>query len=255
MCVMDSSPSPPLAQSISAALDWWREAGVDRIYADEPQQWLAEPEVSALAGAVVPSATAPATVKVQERPMIGGDRDTWPQDLAAFHAWWLSEPSLADGDPATRVAPSGQAGAALMVVVPTPGEADSGSLLTGPEGSLVRNFARAAGIGEDELYLASALPRHILLPDWAELASAGMGEILRHHCSLVRPRRVLLLGRHLSALFGHDPAQPVPELTTIDIGTPLPALTSYAPERLLTHARLRAGLWEKWLKWTDESAS
>jgi hypothetical protein len=29
-------------------------------------------------------------------------------------------------------------------------------------------------------------------------------------------------------------------------------LTSYAPERLLEHARLRAGLWRAWLDWTDE---
>lgn len=254
---MGNDPSPLLAQSISAALDWWREAGVDRVYEDEPQKWLADPQEDASAGGpAAPVAASPAEpVQVAERPRIGGDSADWPQDLASFRDWWLSEPSLASGNPALRVPPAGAAGAALMVVVPMPAEEDQQALYMGREGNLVRAFAAAAGIAEDELYLASALARHTALPDWADLAETGLGDVLLHHCKLAAPRRLLILGRNILPLFGHDPAQAAVNSLIIDSGATLPVLTSYAPERLLEHARLRAGLWQKWLKWTDDSAN
>ena len=36
-----------LAEDYAAALDWWREAGVDCEFTDEPTVWLREPEAEA----------------------------------------------------------------------------------------------------------------------------------------------------------------------------------------------------------------
>lgn len=249
---MASRPSPTLAKSLNATLDWWREAGVDRTFVDEPATWLAPPQQDDAAVEEGPAASTAQTAPEPELVQIGGDQEVWPQDLAAFREWWLSEPSLAHGDPAARVAPSGEQGAALMVLVPMPEEGDREDLLSGRAGKLLRSFAQAAGIGPEHLYFASALPRHMELPDWKDLAKSGLGDIVRHHCKLVQPLGLLVLGRDLSTLLHSSDGPSDSEQPTIDIGRPLPVLTSYAPERLLEHARLRAGLWQKWLDWSGQ---
>src|SRR5690242_19127952 len=92
---MTGRPAPSLADSIAAAQAWWREAGVDFAYTDEPAPWLADEKT---ADAPAPPAQAtPARPPEPERPKIGGDRASWPQDLAAFRDWWLVEPSLDAG--------------------------------------------------------------------------------------------------------------------------------------------------------------
>ena len=240
--------SPLSGDSIAATLDWWREAGVDCTFLDEPQRWLTEPETKAPAPAPVAKKAPPPE---PERPRIGGDPADWPQDLATFRRWWLEEPSL-DPVGGQRVPPHGQAGAKLLVLVPMPEEQDTEVLLSGPQGRLIAAMAQAMGIAADQLAIASALPRHTLLPDWAALARDGMGEVLRHHLSLAAPERVLVLGTDILPLLGHDPAQSSSAVQQLDIrGGTLPLLAGYAPAHLLEHSRMRARLWRQWLDWTE----
>ena len=87
-----SSASAPDVAAIAAALQWWREAGVEHSYADDAASWLAPPEVKS---AAAPAAyVAPPPPAPPPRPLIGGDPAQWPQDLASFQTWWLSELSL-----------------------------------------------------------------------------------------------------------------------------------------------------------------
>ena len=44
---MDMPRDHTLGESLAAALDWWREAGVDGDFADEPRNWLEKPEAAA----------------------------------------------------------------------------------------------------------------------------------------------------------------------------------------------------------------
>ncbi len=243
------APHPLSGDSIAAALDWWREAGVDCAFVDEPQRWLAEPETKAKAA---PAAVKKAPPPEPERPRIGGDPANWPQDLAAFRRWWLEEPSL-DPVGALRLPPRGGTGAKLMVLVAMPEETDTEMLLSGPHGRLIANMAQAMGIAPEQLSLASALPRHMTLPDWQALARDGMGEVLRHHLSLAAPERLLVLGTDILPLLRHDPAQASPGIQEILVGDrSLPVLAGYAPAHLLEHARVRARLWQQWLDWTDD---
>jgi DNA polymerase len=247
---MDRPDAPSLSESIAATLDWWREAGVDCAFVDEPQRWLAEPESEAQPTAKVVAKKAPPPEP--ERPRIGGDTAGWPQDLASFRRWWLGEPTL---DPLTaqRVSPRGEAGAKLMVLVAMPEEEDTDVLLSGRQGRLIAAMAQAMGIAADQLSLASALPRHTVLPDWAALARDGMGEVLRHHISLAAPERLLVLGTDVLPLLGHDLAQVSSAIQQLHIGgRQVPLLAGYAPANLLEHARFRARLWQQWLDWTDE---
>jgi DNA polymerase len=245
-------PAPSALESnIAAALDWWRQAGVDASYADEPTSWLRE---SGQEQAPVASASAPAGEKKPAPPptQIAGPPETWPQDLAAFRQWWLSEPSLDEGGLTPRIAPTGEANPELMVLVPMPEEVDRDTLLSGPHGRVLEGFFSAAGLAPTQVYRASAIPRHTALPDWPTLAAEGLGKVLAHHVSLVQPKRLLVLGRNILPLCGHDPAQGAAALTFFnhEVGR-VPVLAEAGLERLLGNPKLRARLWRRWLDWTD----
>lgn len=245
-------PSPSEAD-IAAALDWWREAGVDAVYTDEPRGWLADLQAE-------PAPTSPESKRAEQPepaplPKIGGESAGWPQDLANFKQWWLAEPSLDEGGLAPRVAPTGEAGAELMVLVAMPEEADRDALLTGPHGRLLYGFLAAAGLASEKVYRAAALPRHTPLADWAELGRQGIGAILAHHVALAKPKRLLVLGRVILPLCGHDPAQGAQKLRSFNHeGGRVPALYEVGLERLLGNWQSRARLWQRWLEWTDGAA-
>jgi len=248
---MTSRPPLPLAEQIAAAHGWWREAGVDLAFGDEPHGWLAEPAEDAPSTVAAP---AKAAEPAAERPRIGGDRAAWPQDLAAFQRWWLEEPSLDAGGAHPRLAARGPHAAPLAIVVPMPEAADSDSLLAGPHGRLLAAMARAMGFEPGAVYVAAALPRHMAVPDWTGMTAGGLGEVLLHHLLLAAPKRLIVLGRDVLPLLGHDPAQLAPAVSEIAIqGRMLPLLASYSPERLLENARLRAALWQRWLDWTGDT--
>jgi hypothetical protein len=249
---MNQSSPLTLVESVAAAQAWWREAGVDFTFHDDPQGWLAEVEAETAPEAAAPVLQKPAP---PPKPRIGGDAAAWPQDLATFQRWWVEEPTLDDGGLNPRVAPRGEAGAALMLLVPMPEGEDSESLLSGPEGRLLASLATAMGLAPEAVYIAAALPRHTQVPDWDRLSADGLGEVLIHHIGLARPRRLIVLGTRILPLLGHDPAQAAPALSELTIhDATVPMLTSYAPERLLGNARQRAALWQRWLDWTDEGS-
>ncbi len=248
-----TQPVAAIEDGIAAAQAWWREAGVDFAFGDEPRAWLVEPEDAAAPQPRQASAEAPPSPP--QLPPIGGNRTTWPRDLAAFRQWWLDEPTLDGGGLSPRVAPAGEPGGALMVLVPMPEAEDRERLLASVQGRLIAGFIEATGLGTASVYLASALPRHTPLPNWAGLDAGGLGEVLAHHIALAAPRRLLVLGRSILPLLGHDPAQgsPVPSQIAIQ-GRELPMLASFGPDRLLQSAKLRAGLWRRWLDWTDDDS-
>ncbi|WP_228243766.1 hypothetical protein [Porphyrobacter sp. GA68] len=237
------SPANLLSRDIGSMLDWWRLAGVDYAYTDTPQPWLAE-TVAAAAGAeaktpVVAVATRPlpeAAPSPQAEP-IGGARSGWPQDLAQFREWWLTEASLADRGAFPRLAPVGGPGAEIMLLVPMPEDTDRAVLLDGPDGQMAQAVLRAMGATPASAYLATVLPRHMPLPDWPALASRGIGDIVRLHIALAKPRRVVALGRSVKNLFTNDDA--------VFCGPGL--------DELRRSARRRERFWNSWLQWTGEA--
>jgi DNA polymerase len=244
---MPPRPALPLAEQIAAAQAWWREAGVDLAFVDEPQGWLNDP--AAQEPIRPPAMALPAE---PERPRIGGDPDGWPRDLAAFQRWWLEEQSLDHDGAHPRVAPRGSPGAPLAVLVPMPEAEDAETLLSGPQGRLIASIVQAMGFQPEAVYLTAALPRHTTLPDWAGMAADGLGEVLLHHLGLAAPERLIVLGRDVSPLLGHDPAQSPPAFSELTIqGRKLPLMTSFSPLRLLENPRLRRGVWQRWLDWTE----
>ena len=95
---MESSPSPSksgpsLAESIAAAQDWWRDAGVDMLFLDEPQVWLQDPaqEAAAAPPPPVPFAVPEAERLPEKEPeaTLGGDKSSWlpPCPHSAIGGW------------------------------------------------------------------------------------------------------------------------------------------------------------------------
>lgn len=255
------------AAEIAGALDWWRLAGVEVDALDEASGWLdvdtAPPESQAPAAATAQPAPPPPPVQAAPPPRmpgieleglakVPGDPASWPADLAAFRQWWLEEEKFSPAGAFPRVPPRGEAGAKLMLVVGQPEEMDSDTLLSGPLGKVLSGFLRAAGIAEDQIYLASALPRHTLRPDWAEVGAAGYGALLAHHAALVAPERIIVFGADILALFPHEPAQDSAILRIFNHdGRHISMLPARDLANLARRGGFRAKFWQQWLDFTD----
>lgn len=248
---METGQDNDWAAQLAAAQTWWREAGVDLAFADAPTDWLAGARERAVPTAGETPAAKPTSSAAPTSPArIGGDRAHWPAALADFGPWWLTEPSLDPAPAARRVLPAGPAGAPLMVLVATPEPEDREALLSGGQGCLLDAILTAFGTPRAEAYLASALPSHVPLADWPALAANGMADVLAHHIALAAPQRLIVFGRDVSPLLGHDPAQAAQSSLRFnhdDLSVPL----LYAPslEALLERPALKRALWRRWLDW------
>lgn len=240
--------------AVAAALDWWRDAGVDHAFIDDPQDWLAQARAA-------PVQVAPPPMKplreqaaaASDSPPVArvADRAGWPGTLDAFAAWWLEEAALSPPG-LRRLPPAGPAAARLMVVVPMPAADDGGALLDGRAGRLLDAMLATFGLARADTYLASALPAHMPMPDWETFRHAGLGEVLLHHIALAAPRRILFLGASgISALLGHDPTNLALSLRAINQDTaPVPVLSAWDLDAMLARPALKAALWNRWLDWT-----
>ncbi len=250
---MDDRVKPGLADEIEAALEWWRSAGVDCDFADEPAHWLAPASAEAKAApvAVAPIAAAAVRSPPADAANPSFERAGWPKDLASFTAWWLSDPALDDGRTTGRVPPRGNPGAEFMVIVPDPEREDSDRLLSGPQGRLLDAMLAAMGIAADQAYVASVLPRHMPMADWPALAEKGFGALLAHHVKLAAPRRLIALGSNILPLLGNDPAHSPAVLRSFNQeGASIPLLAGKSLAALIERPRWKAGLWRGWLDWT-----
>jgi DNA polymerase len=254
---MEGRSQNSLAAEFAAALDWWRDAGVDLDYADDASRWLTPPEAKAAKSGDKPRPEfiLPKPEPLPPRVTIGGDKALWPQTLSDFADWWLTEPTLDNGMIGNRVPPRGPAMPELMVVVAEPEVEDGHTLLSGPQGSLLAAMLAAMGIAPERTYVASALPRHMPLPDWGSLATDGLGMVLKHHVGLVAPRRLLVFGNAIPPLLSNDPAQKAADLRHFNHeGRTIPLLGAHGLDVLLNRPRFKASLWQRWLDWTGTGA-
>lgn len=242
-----------LGVALAAALDWWRDAGVDGTFVDDPQDWLASSQVLSANQVAAPmkplrelkaaadSAPAPAVI----------DRSTWPARIEDFTPWWLSEAKLAPAG-LRRLGPIGPARADLMVLVPMPAADDVEALLSGRAGKQLDAMLAAMGVDRTSTYLASALPAHVPMPDWSALKAIGLGAILLHHIALAAPKRMLILGASgVSALLGHDPPNLAHGLRAINQETAgMAVMPAWDLDAMLARPALKAGFWSRWLDWT-----
>ena len=245
-----SAPAAINSAAVAAALQWWREAGVDYSYADTTASWLDASESKPESKSGHAAYSAPLPPVAPPRRLIGGNPANWPQDLAGFQAWWLAEPALDNDQVLGRVPPRGEAGAELMVLVDYPEAEDEERLLSGSLGDLLGAILAAIGITPDQAYFASVLPRHMPHPDWADLAETGLAELTRRHIALAAPKRLICFGHPISSLLGHDPAKSADHSTHITHSHgAVAALMAPGLEDLMGRPRVKARLWQALLAW------
>ena len=240
------------SRELIAAFEWWRDAGVDYDFADDATDWLAEPELPEEAPKPATKMQA-AGAQVQEPTVKKNDLlgPNPPASLGEFREWWLSEPMLDSIGPRGRIAPRGPANAKLMLIVPDPETEDRDQLLSGPQGRLVQRMLEAMQISEQEVYFASALPRHTPLSDGAALLQAGFREVLQHHIKLVAPQRVLAFGSNILPLLAHNAAQEPASLENINHeGFSVAAMAAEGLASMMAMPQLKARFWRRWLEWT-----
>ncbi len=264
MTVQTSPQSAELAAEYTAALQWWRDAGVDCDFSDDATDWLnsardkAALEPQGKTPSTGDSAHSPAQTSAEQSPKISAARtdflgDEPPKDLTEFRQWWIETPGLDAIGPRGRIAPRGPKNAALMVLVIDPEERDKTELLSGPHGQLLSRIIKATGISQEETYFASALPRHTPMADTAALAAGGMDTVTLHHINLVSPQRLIALGSGILPLIGQDVSKPDTYLREINQnGSKVPALVSEGLESLMAMPRLKARFWRRWIEWTAQ---
>lgn len=260
-------PDLALARELEAALAFWQAAGVSHDFHDDATVWLAEAPIAPAPEAagkrsgaerrpagISPAAAQPAALRERAVPpapaapranLLG---DSPPADLAAFRDWWMSAPGIAPAPAYPRIAPRGEASAALLVLVPQPEEGDRTRLLEGPQGRLLANILAAIGLEERAVYLASALPCHTPMADLPALAAGGMDKVTAHHIALAAPERVLVLGTALAPLLGDARADGLREINHAD--RKVPVMTSETLEAMLHSPTLKARFWRRWMEWS-----
>lgn len=244
-----------LATALAAVEAWWREAGVDCAFADEPRDWLApmpsKEEAARPSGAKRRAAAPPPTT--HPAPGIGGDRARWPGSLADFAEWWLSEPTLCESGQHHRVTPRGPEQPALMILVAQPEAGDGERLLSGPQGRLLSAILASLGLSDDHVYVASVLPAHVGLVDWPGLVGGDIREVVAHHVSLVQPQRLLVFGRDIgSSLLSNGSAQDSPAGGRFShVSGEVPLACVAALDGLLERPARKASLWRTLLEWIE----
>ncbi|GGZ09025.1 hypothetical protein [Novosphingobium colocasiae] len=256
---MDRAGNSDFAEAIAGALDWWREAGVDAHFVDDPIAWLAPAQPAEDEGrprrdgwpASPQARDAARPPEPAAPPAAPSPLTDLPADLTAFRTWWLDTPVVEAGGAGPRIAPQGVPDAPLMVLVDMPEDEDSDSLLSARQGRLLDAMLSAFGLSRAEIYLASVLPRHVAAPDWQALMAQGLGQVTLHHLALAAPRRIMVLGGHILPLIGHELPQRTAVLRELNHeGTTIPLLASWGLTALLQRPGGKAALWRTWLEWT-----
>ena len=223
----------------ASVLQWWHDAGVDVIVGDEAMDWLTQTGVeSALATeAEAPADSAPATAPL-----------ALPTTIEAFGEWRNGAHAPDAGWPGRAITAAGPAASpALMVLVDCPERTDRDALLEGIEGRLLDRMLAAIGLSRDAVLLAAVCVRRPPGGRVPRDVAARLNEAALHHVSLVRPRRLLLLGDAASrAIAGTGVAESRGHLRDVyhKDQTITHAVASWHPRNLLDRPALKAEAWK-----------
>ncbi|MEM6585290.1 MAG: uracil-DNA glycosylase family protein [Pseudomonadota bacterium] len=265
MTATNAPPAPDVKDELAAAMAWWREAGVDMDFTDDATSWLQDgdpqaheredeaetsPPQSPLLERKAPAQAPP----VSQSPRVDFFADSKPQTIEEFREFWLTATELDPIGPKGRVPPRGSAGADLMVLVVDPEPNDSETLLSGPQGRFLERILKAIGTAPEQVYFASALPRHTPMADTAAMAGGGLDSVLHHHIALAKPRQVLAFGAKLTPFIAQDAAAAETSLHKINYNSALPPLfAGEGLDSLIETPPLKARFWRRWMDWSSNT--
>lgn len=223
----------------ASALEWWREAGVDTLIDEAPRNWLAaEPAPAPVRAAPTASTAASAPPAL-----------AFPDTLAAFETWRLSDAAPEARWPGVRIGAQGEAKGGLMVLLEMPERDDTPDrLLGGAPGALFDRMLAAIGQSRTSIYLA---PMAVVRPISGRIpadAEPPLATLIRAQLRLAAPKSLLILGNAASrALVGTDVARARGHLHVINHEggkASVTAVTSFHPRFLLERPAAKAEAWK-----------
>lgn len=230
----------------ASALEWWRDAGIDALVGEAPRDWTAAPPPATDPSAAAPQqrarVAAVAEPAVRPLPRTLDDFLTWRAGGDAPEAEWRGGAIAASGDPSAEIL--------ILTDLPDREDGESGSLFSGPVGTLFDRMLAATGLTRESVYLVPMCSKRPMAGRIAPEIEARLVEVARHHVSLVRPKRVLALGNAPSrALTGMDVAHARASLHAINLADGMPAITvdvvaSFHPRLLLERPADKARAWK-----------
>ncbi|UYY59133.1 uracil-DNA glycosylase family protein [Sphingomonas sp. S2-65] len=182
---MGAEPIQDWQKTLASTLEWWRDAGVDMLVEDDPHDWLIR------AAPPVEPATNPVAVAAPVAEVL-------PDTLDAFVEWRLSDSAPEAGWHAPRFAPTGPKEAEWVLLTDMPEAEDDARLMEGPAGQLLDRMLAAIGLSRESVHLASLVVARPMTGRIPPEQEPRLIELARHHLSLLRPKKLLLLGQAAS---------------------------------------------------------
>jgi DNA polymerase len=229
------------AAEAASVLGWWIEAGVDVAVQENPRAWL---------GAAEMRAPEP---QVSTSPGFARSQAELPENLEAFRDWLGVSPDLPIArSGARRVLPKGAEAAEVMLLadLPSPEDVASDQPIGGAAWELTQRMLAAIGFDAEQAYLANLSCAHSpgARPSPEELQACAA--IARRHITLVRPKRLLLLGDGPSrALLGKPLAAARGHVHKVE---GVRTVASFHPRWLLERASDKARAWSDLLLLMEE---
>lgn len=230
---MGGEPVQDWQKAAASALEWWRDAGVDMFVEEDARDWLAR-------------TPPPAPVIAAEAAVAAPVAEVLPDTLEAFLEWRMGDAAPEAGWMTPRLAPTGPADAEWVIVTDVPEIEDSERLMSGPAGRLLDRMLAAVGQSRESVYL---LPLAMARPVTGRIApddEPRLAELARHHLTLLKPDKLLLLGQSASNVL----AEPMGNSLTNPIrlvnhfGANTVTVASYHPRFLLERPAAKSEAWK-----------
>lgn len=223
----------------ASLLQWWLDAGVDLAVDDQPRDWL-KPRGS-------PTPTSPTAERA------GAQDEQMPASLDEFQRWLADSAGLPLDQPgAQRILPHGPAGAEVMLVCELPARDDAAAAqpIGGAAWQLMERMLGAIGIPAAAAYSASLACVHLPAARLSDELLDRCGAIMRHHITLVAPKRLLLLGdKPARALLGQSLVEARGRLHRLG---KVPTVVTFHPRFLIGRPADKALAWSDLLLLTED---
>ena len=181
---------------------------------------------------------------------MSGPVEILPTTLEDFVAWRLGPAAPESGWHTPMIAPGGPANARLAIFSDMPCAEDSETLMSGPTGRLFERMLAAIGQTRESVYLGSLAVARPLTGRVPPEQEARLVQLARHHLTLLKPERLLLLGRAAEQLIDR-PAEGLEDVNLFGCTTRVVA--SYHPRFLLERPAAKSEAWKHLLLLTRGS--
>lgn len=237
--------------TITSAIGWWIDAGLDMSVEEAPRDWLTAParpmpvaeRPAAQASGEAPFAPQPTPI---ERPRV--QIQPLPADLPALHALLVSGAYIPNAPPERlRVAAGGDPASDLMIIadMPEQGDEEAGHLFSGETARLFDAMLAAMGQTRGSIYYAPLSPARMPGGRIDAEAGATLGHLMRHHIALARPKALILFGDETARLLiGEEALAKRGGLRALNHdGLTVPAIAVAHPRLLRQYPARKAATW------------